>query len=458
MTKKNETSAESAKDWQLLSADVTAILSELKSVALLNEADSVAFVKGFIEAFLNALLNDEPFEKVKIVKLAKRVFRFADLNLLLLQHFAAKMRSMSVVEPNAKPKLAHFFAEFPISAESRDSLLTDSQLKFGKISLDWARHCVYMQKAWLELLQIEFNPKLCRLLFPRFIELVMDHLPNSELFADVLYRTFQIGGFMSVISLGGIFKLIVKRNLDHPNFYAEVYKIMHTNICYSNYAQKFFDLVDLIMSSSHIPTYVVCPFTKKLCRLLLFAPAHCQLPLIQLIKNLFCRHPTVHSVLIDRPQPTTFENDPYDEQELDLQKSRATDSSLWELKAIQWHWHDKVSAKANFVNSNVQDEETSLGWLTADEMFEAILERANTVLATSNGRKGAKFDEEETPMEEEEEGEEAENGDYYPDAIGNCVMENGTGSRRKRKKQRTEWEKGGKRRAESLFSSDQNAF
>ncbi|KAI3413598.1 hypothetical protein GPALN_011087 [Globodera pallida] len=432
---------------QLLANEVGAILSELRNVSANYSGDaSVAFVRRFVVMVSEALLSDEHFETAKIVSLARKIFHYSDMNLLLLQQFVGMMRrGKAVVEDDVKCKLANFFAALPIPVEPRVTLLDEKTLVSKNICLDWGRHCIYIQKAWLELLKIEFYSKLSRLLLPRFIETVMDHLPNCELFTDVLYRTFRIGGFMSVISLGGIFKLVVNKNFEHPNFYGEVYQIVHSNICYSNYAQKFFDLVDLIMSSSHVPAYIVCAFTKKLCRLLLFAPTHCQLPLIRLIKNLFRRHPTIHSILINRQQPLSLENDPYDEEEMDLQKCRATDSSLWELKALQWHWYDKISTKVNFVNSNVQDEEMSLGWCSTGELFKTVFERAHGVLGASSGGKGTERD----ARQETDELMDDEN------ELSDATENSGTFSSRKRKS--TEQENG-QRAKDNLFLFDQNSL
>ena len=38
---------------------------------------------------------------------------------------------------------------------------------------------------------------------------------------------------------------------EYPNFYSDVYHLICPSICYSNYAQKFFDLVDIILASTY---------------------------------------------------------------------------------------------------------------------------------------------------------------------------------------------------------------
>lgn len=44
-------------------------------------------------------------------------------------------------------------------------------------------------------------------------------------------------------------------------------------------------------------------------------------------------------MLVNRMEPKTVEEDPYDEFEEDLQKCKATESSLWELKVIWAQFH-----------------------------------------------------------------------------------------------------------------------
>src|SRR4051812_29431025 len=105
---------------------------------------------------------------------------------------------------------------------------------------------------------------------------------------------------------------------EHPTFYADVYFMVGSSVCYSSYARKFFDIIDIILSSSHVPIYVITAFVKRLARVLLHAPLHCQLPLLTLIKNLLKRHQQVHAILVNREHSATRDGDPYDENERDL--------------------------------------------------------------------------------------------------------------------------------------------
>jgi hypothetical protein len=54
------------------------------------------------------------------------------------------------------------------------------------------------------------------------------------------------------------------------------------------------------------------------------------------------------------------------------------------FKAIQNHWDIKISSKANFINSQVPDEEGSLGWETMNEYFEEIFDKSKAKLERIN--------------------------------------------------------------------------
>eukprot|EP01102_Stenamoeba_stenopodia_P014067 TRINITY_DN4643_c0_g1_i2.p1 TRINITY_DN4643_c0_g1~~TRINITY_DN4643_c0_g1_i2.p1 ORF type:complete len:184 (-),score=31.38 TRINITY_DN4643_c0_g1_i2:172-723(-) len=124
------------------------------------------------------------------------------------------------------------------------------------------------------------------------------------------------------------------------------------------------------MSSTHLPSYLVAAFIKRLTRLLLTAPPAGCMFVLPFIFNLLCRHPACQ-VLIHRQseregkvQPllllstdtnsklpeklrTPLESfsgfDPYDPTEPDPSKCKAIDSSLWEMEAIRNHYEPTIS-------------------------------------------------------------------------------------------------------------------
>lgn len=110
---------------------------------------------------------------------------------------------------------------------------------------------------------------------------------------------------------------------------------------------------------SHLPAYLVAAFAKRLSRLALTAPPEALLMVLPFVCNLLRRHPACR-VLVHRPQgpgessgpweagprggrvgqvadqgwvlSPELDADPYDPSEEDPAKSRALESSLWELR------------------------------------------------------------------------------------------------------------------------------
>ncbi|KHJ75404.1 hypothetical protein OESDEN_24980 [Oesophagostomum dentatum] len=109
--------------------------------------------------------------------------------------------------------------------------------------------------------------------------------------------------------------------------------------------------------------------------MLLLAPVDAQEPVLGLIRNLLTRHPNV-SCLIHRDVPETLSSDPYNEEESCLSKCNALDSSLWEIKSLQKHWHPNVAKRANFVDRKLQQVESFVRFRCQDELFSNMMAKA----------------------------------------------------------------------------------
>ncbi|VDK29101.1 unnamed protein product [Gongylonema pulchrum] len=221
---------------------------------------------------------------------------------------------------------------------------------------------------------LKLPKKLLKKLVPYLCEHVIDSLREPFLVGDFLFRIFNMGDIFPVISLAGIYKLIVNYNFEYPNFYQCVYGLTTPSVCYLNYREKFFTLLDTFLSSTHLPTYVVAAFVKRLSRIALLAPVSCQESLLALIRNLITRHKTVE-FLLHRENPETLTSDPYNEEESNLQKCGAMESSLWEIKTLQRHWYSEVAKRANFIDKGMQRMESFVRWRQDDDYFMKLLSR-----------------------------------------------------------------------------------
>lgn len=68
-------------------------------------------------------------------------------------------------------------------------------------------------------------------------------------------------------------------------------------------------------------------------------------------------------------------SDPFDFEQPDPKQSQALQSSLWELKSLQNHWHSKVRDAAKFINKPLPKDEIDLSDLL-ESTFADLLEHA----------------------------------------------------------------------------------
>jgi U3 small nucleolar RNA-associated protein 19 len=107
---------------------------------------------------------------------------------------------------------------------------------------------------------------------------------------------------------------------------------------YIRYRSRFFELLHIcLVLSSKIPVYLSAAFAKKLARLSLSSPPSGALIAITLIHNMIQKHPALLP-LIHRTESAKGAEDPFLEEEADPQQTKAMESSLWELEALESHY------------------------------------------------------------------------------------------------------------------------
>lgn len=65
---------------------------------------------------------------------------------------------------------------------------------------------------------------------------------------------------------GTLCRLLQAYDLEYPAFYDSLYKLVTPDIMRARYRARFFRMVDLCLSSSHVPAYVVAAFLKRFAR------------------------------------------------------------------------------------------------------------------------------------------------------------------------------------------------
>ncbi|XP_047227943.1 nucleolar complex protein 4 homolog isoform X2 [Girardinichthys multiradiatus] len=239
-----------------------------------------------------------------------------------------------------------------INMPSQNSELTNFMVKQEAKHEDWKAaklndHKRAFERMWLSFLKYK--------------------LPNTA---------YDVGGAISLLALNGLFVLIHQHNLDYPDFYKKLYNLLEPSVFHVKYRARFFHLANLFLSSSHLPVYLVAAFAKRLARLALSAPPTALLIVLPFIYNLIRRHPSCR-VLIHKP---TLEDelleDPYVMEEEDPALCHALDSSLWEIKTLQRHYHPDVAKAAMLINTPLSEQEDDISEvleITAYELMERDL-------------------------------------------------------------------------------------
>ncbi|WVF70372.1 hypothetical protein IAT40_005162 [Kwoniella sp. CBS 6097] len=184
--------------------------------------------------------------------------------------------------------------------------------------------------------------------------------------ADWLGSLVDGGGALAMLAMNGLFVLITQYNFEYPHFYDRLYGLLDRNVMHVKYRARFFRLLDMFLSSSLISSALIASFIKRLSRLALTAPPSGVILIIPFIYNLFKRHPGC-MIMLQRPSssayippvlalssstgpvlngPSQEDADPYDPEEKSVLKTRALESSCWELAALQKHYLAPIATLA----------------------------------------------------------------------------------------------------------------
>lgn len=193
---------------------------------------------------------------------------------------------------------------------------------------------------------------------------------------DFLTDSYEVGGVVSVLSLNGLFELIKKYNLDYPNFYEKLYSLFDEDLFHVKYRSRFLRLADVFLASTHLPSAIVASFLKKMARLSLSASPSAIVSVIPFTYNLLKKHPTCMILLQNTSAPNDY-TDPFDDTEKNPLKTRAIESSLWELETLQSHYHPNVATLARIFSQPFRKQsynmEDFLDW-----SYTSLLESENT--------------------------------------------------------------------------------
>ncbi|KAK9472697.1 CBF/Mak21 family-domain-containing protein [Dipodascopsis tothii] len=203
------------------------------------------------------------------------------------------------------------------------------------------------------VLSAPLEPAQFKLVLQIMHKKIVPRMARPPLLMDFLTDCYDVGGSVSLLALNALFFLIQKHNLDYPNFYPKLYALLDRNVLHVRYVSRFVRLLDLFLSSTHLPSALVAAFIKRLARLALSAPPAAIVIVVPFIYNQLKRHPACN-VLIHQTDPDVVaavrEADPYDPSETDPARAHALDGSLWEIAVLQSHYHPNVATLARIMS------------------------------------------------------------------------------------------------------------
>lgn len=276
------------------------------------------------------------------------------------------------------------------------------------------------------------------------MQAIIKNFTKPFLLVDFLNNAFSQGGLISFLSLSGLFELMTKHNMDYPKFYEQLYSIITPDLFRMHNRSEFYDEIQLFLSSSYLPAYMVAAFIKRFARLGLTAPSHALPFLLHMIYNLLYRHPNCLPLINhptasaedksttpftnlfiqetvkeekaeilaegdkedeeDKSQDTMDRNsssilkgtDPYNFNEKYMEKCGASDSTLWELKALYNHFCPSIVNMAKIFQSSLQKPPFELDQFmkyTFKKLFETeVLKKTKTKPAVEFNKKTTLFD------------------------------------------------------------------
>ncbi|SLM40717.1 Nucleolar complex protein 4 [Lasallia pustulata] len=246
--------------------------------------------------------------------------------------------------PESKDELEDFYIGPPPSPKHRLYSLT--------------AHKKEAQEAWLKLLRQDINKAQRKKVLELMSHRIAPWFLKIELLMDFLTDSFNLGGSTALLALSGLFYLIREKNLDYPHFYQKLYSLLDSDILHSKHRSRFFRLLDTFLASTHLPAALVASFIKRLSRLSLYAPPSAIVVLVPWFYNLLRNHPTctfmIHRETCDETEKARLKAegmlDPFAMEEQDPMKTNAINSSLWEIEALQSHYHPNVATIAKIIS------------------------------------------------------------------------------------------------------------
>ncbi|XP_075158708.1 nucleolar complex protein 4 homolog A [Haematobia irritans] len=279
----------------------------------------------------------------------------------------------------------HFINTIPLTKSLQDnskSFVPLSEKSPGSELFLYSTTQRHINRVWnniMQWLQPNLPEAVHKQMLIVLLECCLSHLEKPVLLTDFLMDSLDCGGAVSLLALQGVFTLIQKHNITYPNIYEKLYSMFEPEIFHTKYKARLFYLSDIFLTSTHLPENLVAAFIKRLARLSLISPPQDAVIMMYFIGNLLLRHLGLKR-LICASGPEEVSQDPYIMEERDPTKSKAIDSSLWEILALQKHSIPSVATAARFISQPLPKIEWDLSTvldIKEDDIFhEEIVKKS----------------------------------------------------------------------------------
>ncbi|KAI0463529.1 hypothetical protein LJB42_002529 [Komagataella kurtzmanii] len=295
------------------------------------------------------LLKDGTIDNYLILEFKEVLFQYQDLKYYFFHEIQQELNSTQL--ENKVLAFSNYLTllyDQPIYEDfDNGEYLVEYVPKLAKTELHFK---LAFEKCWLGLLNwnISFaqNQTVLGLVHKR----LLPFMENQQQLMDFLTDTYDLGFENNhvntcILSLNGLFELMKNYNLEYPDFFTKLYRILNPDLLHSPHKTRFFRMLDIFLTGDYLSSTMIASFIKKLARLSLTAPISGIVIVIPFIYNLLRRHPAC-MVLIHNPNPAENYQDLYDDNETNPDNTRAIESSVWELETLATHYHPNIASLA----------------------------------------------------------------------------------------------------------------
>ena len=241
----------------------------------------------------------------------------------------------------------------------------------------YGAQCRAFGEALLAVLALPLPPDCLRRVLLALPRRLLPLLPSQIALqlSDFLTHACASGGANALLALESLFYLQQRHGLEFPRFYTHLYALLGAPATvHAKYKARFFSQLDLYMTSTALPAYLVAAFAKRALRVALGAPVGAALFALPFAYNLLKRHASL-GVLLHRAsgsggggataaaplaQAWPAPCDPYDSRTDDPSAANALASSLWEVMALAQHAYAPVAHAARALLGPLAREEYDL--------------------------------------------------------------------------------------------------